>query len=148
MGEDDLARAQGVLAAAEEAKRKAEAKTAHLEVEPTSLLLEIGAAKDEVCSLQSQASKDKEAIKGDYQKALEVIFAYDYGCCVFKHSIYGDHPKVPNDMPDSSVQLPSEFFVHPKCPPVLVATEDTLVVAHPSEVAKEHEENAFAKDQS
>ena len=104
--------------------------------------------KDEVCSLQSQAGKDKEAMKGDYQKVLEVIFAYDYGCCVFKHNIYGDHPKVPNDMPDSSVQLPPEFFVHPKCPPVSAATEDTLVVAHPSEVAKEPKENAFARDQS
>ena len=37
----------------EEAKRKAEAEAAHLEVERTSLLLEIRAAKDEVSFLQS-----------------------------------------------------------------------------------------------
>ena len=35
-------------------------------------MLEIRAAKDEVCSLQSKAGKDKE----DYQKALNVVFAY------------------------------------------------------------------------
>ena len=40
-------------AQAEEAKRKAEAETAHLEVEQMSLLLEIEAVKNEVCSLQS-----------------------------------------------------------------------------------------------
>ena len=88
---NDLARAWGALAATEEAKRKAEVEIARLEVERTFLLLEIGAAKDEVCSLQSQVGKDKEAIEKDYQKALEVIFAYAYGCCVFKHNIYGDH---------------------------------------------------------
>ena len=33
-------------------------------------------------SLQSQVSKDKKAMKEKYHKALEVIFAYGYGCCV------------------------------------------------------------------
>ena len=51
--EDDLARAQSSLATVEEAKRKVKIKTSSLEVEGTSVLLEIGAAKDEVCSLQS-----------------------------------------------------------------------------------------------
>ena len=85
--EDDLAKAQSTLAIAEEAKRKEKAESTRLEVERTSLLLEIGAAKDEVCSLQSQADKDKEVMEEDYQKALEVIFTYGYGCCVFKHNI-------------------------------------------------------------
>ena len=56
----------------------------------TSPLLEIETAKDEVSSFHSQAGKDKEAMEKDYQKALEVIFAYGYGCCVFKHNICGD----------------------------------------------------------
>ena len=50
----------------EEAKCKAEAKTDILDVERTSLLLEIRATKDDVCSLQSQAGKDKEAMEEDY----------------------------------------------------------------------------------
>ena len=45
---------------------KAEAKTVRLEVERTSLMLEIGATKDEVSSLHSQASKDKEAMGENY----------------------------------------------------------------------------------
>ena len=64
--EDDLAQTQGALAAVEEAKRKDEAESSLLEVERTSLLLEIGATKDEVCSLQSQAGKDKEVMEEDY----------------------------------------------------------------------------------
>ena len=106
--EDDLAQAQGALAVEEEAKLKVEMETALLEVEWMSLLLEIGAEKDEVCSLQSQAGNDKEAMEKDYQKALEVIFAYGYGCCAFKNNIFGDHPEVLNGMPDSSVSLPLE----------------------------------------
>ena len=51
---------------AEEARRKAEAETFRLEVERKSLLLELGAAKDEVSFLHSQAAKDKEAMEEDY----------------------------------------------------------------------------------
>ena len=94
--------------------RRAEA--ARLEVERTSLLPKIGAAKDEVSSLQSQVDKDKEAMEEDYQKALELIFSYGYGCCVFKYNICGDRPEVPNDMLDSSNLLPPEFFMDPRCP--------------------------------
>ena len=60
----------------------------------------------------------------DYQKALEVIFTYGYGCCVFKHNICGDHPEFPDCMPDSSVPLPPKFSVNPKCPLVLATTEE------------------------
>ena len=88
--EDDLARVQG-LATAEEAKRTTETETPRLEVDQTSLLLEIGATKNDVCSFQSQAGKNKEAMEEDYKKALEVIFAYGYGCFTFKHNIYGNH---------------------------------------------------------
>ena len=41
-------------------------------------------------SLHSLAGKDKEAMEEDYQKALKLIFAYGYGCCVFKHNICVD----------------------------------------------------------
>ena len=61
-----MARVQDALAVAEEARRKAEAKAAHLEVEWASLLLDIGAAKDEVSFLQSQVGKDKKAMEEDY----------------------------------------------------------------------------------
>ena len=81
LADDKLARVRDALVVAEEAKHKAEAEAeaeaeaANLEVERTSLLLEIGAAKDEVSSLHSQAGKDKEAMEEDYQEALELIFS-------------------------------------------------------------------------
>ena len=55
-------------AVVEEARRKAEveAEATRLEVELMSLLLEIGAAKDEVSSIHSQAGKDKKAMEEDY----------------------------------------------------------------------------------
>ena len=111
--EDKLARVQDALVVAEEAKLKAEAEAALLEVERTSLLLEIGAAKDEVSSLHSQAGKDKEALEEDYQKALELIFAYNYRCCVFKHNICGDQPEGLDGMPKSSDLLLLEM--NPRC---------------------------------
>ena len=50
----------------EEDRRKAEAEVARLEVERTSLLLEIWAGKDEISFLHSQVGKDKEALEEDY----------------------------------------------------------------------------------
>ena len=63
--EDDLAKVQEALALAEEANCKTEDKITCLEVERTSLLLELEAAKDEVSSLHSQVSKDKEVMEED-----------------------------------------------------------------------------------
>ena len=105
-------------------------------------------AKDEVSSLHSQTGKDKGAIEEDDQKALEVIFSYSYGCCVCKHNICGDQPEVPDGIPNSSNPLSPEFFVSPRCSPVPAVTEDAAVKVHPSEEAKEPEENASAMDKS
>ena len=115
--EEDLARVLNALAPAEEDMCRSKAENSRLAVEQSSLLPELEASKDEVSSLHSQASKDKEAIEKDYQKALESIFAYGYRCCVFKHSICGDQPKIPAGMSNSTDPLPPEFFVNPRCPP-------------------------------
>ena len=48
-----LAKVQEALAVAKEARHKAEAETSRLEVDRTSLLLELGAAKYEVSFLHS-----------------------------------------------------------------------------------------------
>ena len=146
--EDDLTRVQEALSIAEEARRKAEAETSRPEVERTSLLLELRAAKDEVSSLHSQASKDKEAVEEDYQKTMELIFAYGYECCVFKYNICGDQPEVPDGMHDSSNPLPSEFFTNPKCPPASATTEVMAVEAEQSVATKESGKDAFAGNQS
>ena len=63
---DDLGRVLDALAATEEDECRLEAEIACLEVEQTSLLLELEASKDEVPSLHSHAGKDKEAMEEDY----------------------------------------------------------------------------------
>ena len=144
--EEDLARVQEALAATEEGKRKVKVRTARLEVEWTSFLLELGAAKDEASSLHPQVGRDKEAMKEKYQKALEVIFTYGYGCCVFKHNICGDHPKVLDGMPNSADPLPPKFFVNPGCPLVQAIVEATATKAPSSEMAKEPMEDLVTED--
>ena len=115
--EDNLTRARDALAVVEEDGRGLEAEVARLEVERTSLLLELEASKDEVSSLHFEAGKDKEAVQEDYQKALEQIFTYGYRCCAFKHGICGDQPGISDRMPDSTNPLHSEFFTNLGCPP-------------------------------
>ena len=124
-----------------------------------------GATKDEVFSLHSQVGRDKEAMEEEYQKALEVIFAYRYGCCVFKHNICGDHPKVPRGMPNSANPLPPECFCEPRLktsqifqpdfspkasppPPRPTAAEATTTEVAPNETPKEPMEVAAIEDQS
>ena len=60
---------------------------------------------------------------------------------MFKHNICGDHPKVPDGMPDFADPLPPEFFMNPRCPPVRVAVE--AIVA---EAAKEPMKAAAVED--
>ena len=105
-------------------------------------------AKDEVSSFHSQAGKGKEAMEENYKKALEMIFAYSDGCCVFKYNISGDHPEVPNAMPDSSDPLPPKFFMKPWCMPAPAAIEATVAEVDQSEAAKEPERSASTEDQS
>ena len=132
----------------EEAKRKAEAETVRLEVERTSLLLELGEVKNKVSFLQSQAGKDKEAMEKDYQKALEVIFSYGYGCCMFKHNICESQPEVLDGMPDSSNPLPPDFFTNSRFSPAPTVNEAAAVKVDLIESTKDPEKNASIGDQS
>ena len=97
-------------------------------------------------SLHSQAGRNKEAMEEKYQKALDVIFAYGYGCCVFKHNICGEHPEVSDGMADSVDPLPLEFFTNPGCPLVQAVAEATRIEVPLSEMTKEPMEAAATKD--
>ena len=69
-----------------------------------------------------------------------MIFAYGYGCRVFKHNICGNHPRVPEGMFDSTDPLPPDFFVNPKCPSIQAVVEATATKVPPSETTKESKE--------
>ena len=78
----------------------------------------------------------------DYQGSLDLIFAYDYGCCAFKNNICGDRPDIQDGMHDSSNPLPPEFFDNPRCPPAIDAEAGQGGEAGDSEggvVAKEYD---------
>ena len=75
-----------------------------------------------------------------------MILSYGYGCCVFKHNICGDNPKVLEGMPDSADPLAPNFFVNPGCPPVQTTTEATTIEAPSSKTTKEPMEVAIVED--
>ena len=79
---------------------------------------------------------------------MELIFAYGYECCMFKHNICVDQPEVLDGMPNSSDPLPLELFVNLRCPPAPVATEATTTEVYQSEMTKEPESGASVGDQS
>ena len=115
--ESELTGAQHALVASEEARRKTEDKASHLADERVSLLLELGASKDELIRVWAEASKEKKAIEEAFDASFDVIFNYGYGCCAFAHNICGSEPMIPDGMLDTSKPLPPEFFINPQCPP-------------------------------
>ena len=76
-----------------------------------------------------------------------MIFAYGYGCCMFKHNICGSQPEVPDDMLDFSNPLLSEFFRNPRCPPAPVIIEAAASDVDLIKAAKDFEENPSVGDQ-
>ena len=87
-----------------------------------------------------------EAMKEEYPKALEVIFAFGYGCWVFKHNICEDHPEVLDGMPNSTNPLPSEFFMNSGCSLFQAVAEATSTEVPLSEAAKDPMEVAVVED--
>ena len=104
------------MAALEEARRKAEDKANRLVDERVSLLLELGASKDELSAFWAEAFKEKRALEEAFNAGFAVIFNYSYGYCAFAHNICGSEPVIPDGMPDTSKLLPPEFFINPRCP--------------------------------
>ena len=101
------------MATSGEAWRKAEKEASCLTDERVSLILELGASKDELSAFRAEASKEKKALEAEFDTSFEVIFNYGYGCCAFAHNICGSEPIIQIWMPDMSNPLPQEFFVNP-----------------------------------
>ena len=85
----------------------------HLADERVSLLLELGASKEELSALREEASKEKKVTEEAFDAGFDVIFNYSYGCCAFAHNIFGNEPVILDEMPDTSKPLPPEFFINP-----------------------------------
>ena len=120
--EFELDVAQQALAASEEACRTAEEEASLLTDERVSLLIKLGASKDELPAFRAEVAKEKKALEAEYDVGFEVIFNYEYGCYAFAHNICGSKPKILDGMPCTLEPLTPEFFVNPRCPPVFVPT--------------------------
>ena len=101
-----------------------------------SLVMELGALKDEFAAFQEKVAADREIMEAEFDSSGDTLFNYGYGCCVFMHNICGSRPHIPDGMPDPFVSLTPEFFANPRCPPSVLLAAATL------EPTKEHPETS------
>ena len=89
-----------------EAYRKAEEEIFRLTDERLSLIMEVGAIKEELAAFQAKVTTEREAMEAKFDASSDVIFNYGYGCCAFAHDICGSKPMIPIGMPDTTEPLP------------------------------------------
>ena len=92
-------------------------KNFRLTDELLSLIMELGASKEELSAFQAKVGKEMKAMVEEFDASSDVIFNYGYGYCAFAHNICGSEPMIPTGMPDTTKPLPPEFFINPRCPP-------------------------------
>ena len=126
--ESELDRVQQALAASGEAWGKAEGEASSMTDERVSLLVELGASKDELSAFREEVSKERKASEEAFDAGFDFIFNYGYGCCAFAHNICGSKPGIPDGMPDMSKTLPPEFFINPRCPLGAVPIETVVAL--------------------
>ena len=73
--------------AAKEAYRKVEEEIFWLTKEQLSLIMEVGASKEELAAFQAKINVEREVIEAEFDASSDVIFNYGYGCCAFAHDI-------------------------------------------------------------
>ena len=100
----------------------------HLTDKRVSLLIDLGANKDELSTFRAEVSKERKASEEAFDASFDVIFNYSYGCCAFAHNICGSKPGIPDGMPDTSKPLPPEVFINPICPSGVVPVEGAVAL--------------------
>ena len=111
--ESELDSVQQALVVAGEACRTAEEENFRLTDERLSLIMELGASKEELSAFQAKMTKEREAMEEEFDASSDVIFDYGYDCCAFAHNICGSKPMILAAMPDMSKSLPPKFFINP-----------------------------------
>ena len=105
------------MVATEEARQNAEEENGHLTDELLSLLVELGATKDDFAAFRERTSVEKTTIEAEFDASSDVIFNYGYGCYAFAHNICASEHLIPVGMPNTSTPLTPEYFMNPRCPP-------------------------------
>ena len=148
--ESELARVQRAVALAEEARwraesehgasrealvvvgeacKKAEEENGRFTDEKLALVIELGGVNDEFTAFREKAAADRETMEAEFDSNCDTLFDYGYGCCVFKHNIYGSKPHISDGMSDPSILLTPEFFANPLCPPSISSATPALDTA-------------------
>ena len=120
--------------AAKEAYRRVEEENSRLTDERLSLLVELGATKDDFTAFQEKSFAQRLALEAEFDASNDVIFNDGYGCCAFTHDIRGSKHKIPPGMLDTSTPLTLEFFVNHRRPP---GSSFALFTTEPVETAEE-----------
>ena len=108
---------QQALVVAGEAFQMTEEENCRLTYERLSLIMELGASKEELSAFQEKMTKEREAMEAEFDASSDVIFDYGYGCCAFANNICESKPMILARMLDTSKSLPLVFFMSPRCPP-------------------------------
>ena len=87
----------------EEAHRKAEEENGRFMDERLSLLVELGATKDDFVAFWERTPTEKTTMEAEFDASNDVIFNYDYGCCAFVHNICVSEPLILVGRSDSHV---------------------------------------------
>ena len=113
--EFDHGASQEALASAGEACKKAEEENSHLAEEKLTLVIELGAIKDDFAAFREKVAADREMMEAEFDSSDDTLFNYS--------------------MLNPSVPLTAAFFANPRCPlsasaaassvdPVVVSEED------------------------
>ena len=122
------------MVVAKEACQRVEEENDRLTDERLSLLMELGATKDDFAAFREKCFAERSELEVEFDASSDVIFNYSYDCCAVEHDIRGSKPKIPPGMPNTSARLTPEFFVNPRCPP---GSSFALSTAKPIETAEE-----------
>ena len=117
--ESELDSVRQALAVGKETCRKAEEENSRLTDERLSLVMELGATKEDFTTFREKSSLEKLALEAKFDASGDVIFNYGYVCCAFVHDIHGSKPLIPARMPDASTALTLDFFCESSMPPGL-----------------------------
>ena len=118
--------AREALAAAGEACKKAEEENGRLVDEKLTLVIELGALKDDFAAFRDKAVANRETMEAEFDSSGDTLFNYSYDCCAFTYNICGSKPQIPNGMLNPSFPLTAEFFANPRCPPSASAIAHVL----------------------
>ena len=124
------------LAQEGEACKKAEEESGRLINERLSLVMELGAVKDEFAAFREKAAADRETMEAEFDSNGDALFNYGNGCCVFTHNICEKQASYPGWNVESFSPAHPRILRQPSMPPSISSAAPAL------DPAEEHPETS------